>query len=252
MEKKKIKQLFKYRKLPEMMKFLKRNKRKKVYENLINLQDSIYQLDRYLESKWKLREKKLEKYWAKIYKSLSKFKVDEAEYDKLTSHIKKYQLHESQLRDGLLPTRLSVEYYYYYKSCDVRLMRTLIEKKSPHNKLPQTSDWRLFDLATEINDDITDFKEDHTTINGNYFLIMLYTQSIKETEKVFSEFLAEIVRRSNQKVKTRKDYKIIHEWTLKVTLETQSLLEKTIKKIEKKGLKLKKLELANYLELYVL
>ena len=59
---------------------------------------------------------------------------------------------------GLLPTRLEMEYFYFYKSCDVKLLRRLIyETRLKGSKsFGSLSDWRYFDLVTEVNDDVAD------------------------------------------------------------------------------------------------
>lgn len=249
---KKIKELFEYRKLPYMLKFLPKKARKKTNKQMTKLQVAIYDLDCYLETNWKLKQKKLKKYWKGIHKELKTFGIPKTEYNDYTAHIQRYELHESQLRDGLLPTRLSMEYYYYYKSCDVRLMRKLLHLKNEElNNKHQLSDWRYFDLVTEVNDDIEDVFEDHNTINGNMFLIMLFESGIADTEKAFKIFLKEILAKSNKRLKANNSEanKIICQWTKESVTDTLKLLDKRVRKIEAKGLKPKKLTLNKYLEL---
>jgi len=225
--------------------------KKTITEDLIIVQTAIYELDHYLETNWKLKTQKLKKYWSKIYKTLKPFDVSKKDYKDLTAHIEKYQLHESQLREGLLPSRLSMEYYYYYKSCDVRLTRQLIYNQFAENKWTHNlADWRYFDLITEVNDDIEDVKEDHKTINGNMFLIMMYSEGLKKTDKAFKSFITEIEKKSKQKLKSKntKTQKDIHKWTMAAISETRKLQQKQVKKYGRKGLKPHKLKLGEFLD----
>ena len=235
----KIKELFKYRKLPFLLNTLKSKDKAFLKKQLVTIQKTIYNLDYYLESNWKIKDKKLAKLWEKINNSIYDAGFNSNEVEKLTTHIKKYQLHELQLRDNKLPTRLKMEYFYYYKSCDVRLMREIIYAFNP--QLPQElpiSDWRLYDLVTEINDDIEDVFEDQYTINGNYFLISVKEFGLDETSKTFSDFLNNLLGKSIQKFsRSKKSNKLrIHFYTIKRIEETIKLLEKNVEKIRSKGL----------------
>ena len=69
-------------------------------------------------------------------------------------------------------------------------MRQIIIDSCPgsfHNN--HLTDWRYFDLITELNDDIEDVFEDITTINANAFLISINENSVEKTRKDFSIFL---------------------------------------------------------------
>jgi predicted DNA-binding ArsR family transcriptional regulator len=237
--KSKIQELFEYRKLPYLLSQVNKKERKKLSKNLIELQKRIYQLDQYLESNWDLKAKKLDKYWVKIYKSLAKLGFDSQQSDDLTKHIRKYQLHESQLRDAKMPTRLSKEYYYYYKSCDVRLMRSIIlEYTNDNNKIFEISDWRYFDLITEINDDVEDIFEDQDTINGNLFNILIHEDGIESSKDQLYQVLTEFYESSNERYRmtVNKDKLLISKWTAEYYFDTVELLFKNAKKISKKPL----------------
>ena len=235
----KIDKLFKYRKLPFLLNTLKRKDRVLLNKHLPKIQRSIYDLDAYLESSWKIKEKKLSKFWQEINKTILKVGFDEETVYNMTSHIRKYQLHELQLRENKLPTRLKLDYYYYYKSCDVRLMREIIYAHNPDldDKI-KLSEWRYYDLVTEINDDVEDVFEDQHTINGNCFLISIKENGLEETLKTFDSYLNELVDKSvNRFGKSKRLDKLrIHYYTIKRIEETRSLMHKNAKKVEKKGI----------------
>ncbi len=236
----KIKELFELRKIPNLLKYFDKEDRKWLYSKLVRIQSRIYDLDHYLETNWELKEKKLNKLWSKIYGEFRILNISTEETEKMTAHIRKYQLHEAQLREGKLPTRLKMEYYYYYKSCDVRLMRQLLYTLNDEIDNEYTlADWRYFDLITEFYDDIEDVYEDQKSINGNYFMISIKQIGIGKTYKLFSEELNNYknkaknrFNRSNKKGKAQ-----ILKWTIKSAQETQALLDKRKKKIAKKPIK---------------
>lgn len=235
----KIQELFEYRKIPFLLSQVDKKQRKALSDGLIQLQKDIYKLDRYLETNWELKTKKLDKYWIKIYKTLARLGFDALESEKLTSHIRKYQLHETQLRENKMPTRLSKEYYYYYKSCDVRLMRSIIAEYTAISKKSfEVSDWRYFDLITEINDDVEDIFEDQETINGNLFNILIHEEGLEQAKSAFYGILTEFYDSSNEKFRmTTNKYKLmIMKWTAEYYFDTVELLTKNSKKLKKNPL----------------
>ena len=248
---KKIEELFRYRKLPILLETLDKKRRKKVNNNLITVQNAIYNLDNYLESKWILKAKKIDGYWTEINNSLQAFHIENNDLEDLTGHIKRYQLHETQLRENKLPTRLNPEYYYYYKSCDVRLLRRLLYKENPEiqKKWPAT-DWRYYDLITEINDDIEDYNEDQSTINGNAFLISIYQYGLENTHKKFLKLMREIQNKLIERFALIEDENRlqIYMWTTERIIETRFLLDKTVKKLSNKKLN-KRAKLLKHLDL---
>ncbi|MBT8229017.1 MAG: hypothetical protein KJO50_02070 [Bacteroidia bacterium] len=243
MEKKKIEKLFKYRQLPVMMQTMPKEERKALNKKLVKLQSAIYALDLYLESNWKLSDEALNNYWNEINSRMDELGVSADGRTKLTASIKRYQLHESQIRENKLPTRLDPEYYYYYKSCDVRLMRNLIYRFTPQlAKSESATDWRYYDLITEINDDIGDLYEDLDTINGNLFIIKIFEEGLEESVKFFSDFLDDILLKSIERFrsKSKEELRYISNLTFVRYVETKSLLNKMKNDIEKKGISSKK------------
>ena len=231
---KKIQDLFNYRGFPELYKISELdNKSSELLNNqLIDLQAKIYYLDAYLEQNWNLSEKELNKYWKEIHAALLALGVKKSELMDYTNHILKYQKHEVELRKNLLPTRLNIEYFYFYKSCDVKLIRRLLSEKLPIiNTFYSAADWRYFDLVTEVNDDVTDLEEDLTTINGNRVLISIQEFGKRKTIETFTDFLNEIEANSTKRFKSIKsEYKRgIHLQTLEQVKITKKLLIQNVK-----------------------
>ena len=174
----------------------------------------------------------IEERWQKIYQSLLALNIPKEAHDKYCRHIYKYQRHELDIRKEKLPTRLSMEYFYFYKSCDVKLLRKIIYQNNLNlSHTLKESKWRLFDLVTEINDDVVDLQEDIDTINGNRFLISLIQYGKAETQKVFSEFLKEIEIRNRQKNISFSNIDLTN-WTKTQVDETLELLDLQIDKFD--------------------
>ncbi|MEM9547621.1 MAG: hypothetical protein AAGA77_16695 [Bacteroidota bacterium] len=225
----KIIELFEYRQLPALIRFGGNDWDQEYYEKLITLQFQIYKLDHELESHWEVELTTIDKRWEKIYEALRALNIPQKVHDRYCRHIYKYQKHELDIRNMKLPTRLSMEYFYFYKSCDVKLLRKIIYKNNPLlAKVIKESQWRLFDLVTEVNDDIADLQEDVTTINGNRFLISLKQLGKEATEQTFGDFLDEIAERNDQE-KISFETIDLNEWTSIQVEETKELMKAQIK-----------------------
>jgi hypothetical protein len=225
----KINELFELRGFPDLYKFSKINtiEINKTHNLLVELQASIYYLDEYLENNWVINHKSLNQHWKAIYETLKKLGIEKNQLETYCAQILKYQKHELDLRKNLLPTRLNTEFYYFYKSCDVKLMRRiLLEKLSTLNSLFNSADWRYFDLVTEINDDVVDLEEDLHTINGNMVLICHEQFGRAATIDVFSHFLDYVMAESHKRFATTiNPYKqSIHQKTVEHVIKTKKIL----------------------------
>ncbi len=228
----KINELFEYRGFPFLYQYsgMDSNLCDDLNRKLIDLQASIYYLDHYLETNWKIEEKAKQKHWQSIEKKLNDLGIAKSNPQDYLKHIKVYERHELQLRKKLLPTRLNTEYYYFYKSCDVKLMRRLLMEKLPNiSKLFNTADWRYFDLVTEINDDATDLEEDLETINGNMVLIAYHQFGRDKTISLFVDFLDYCGRESANRFETstNKYKQKIHKDTLTQIRATKKILKES-------------------------
>jgi hypothetical protein len=222
----KIIALFEYRKLPELIGFGGHTWDQEYYERLIELQFHIYRLDHELESHWDVDLSTIEDRWKKIYSALEAVGIPQNMQERYCRHIFKYQKHELDIRQFRLPTRLSMEYFYFYKSCDVKLLRKIIYRGNQElSKVIKESQWRLFDLVTEVNDDVEDLQEDVATINGNRFLIGLKQFGKAETFQLFKSFLTDISNRNRSEV--------ISFGSINLTRWTQEQVEATLKLMER-------------------
>lgn len=209
-------------------------------ENLIELQEAIYYLDAHLEGNWQTDQRILQWHWKNIESKLLNFNLAEIETGPYLNHIRKYEKHELELRDGKTPLRLDMEYFYFYKSCDVKLLRRLIYEK--YKLSPQwgnLADWRYYDLVTEVNDDVEDLSEDLSFINGNRFLISIILKGKTETKRVFDDFLKQILAKSLDKYHLHQHewLRELHHMTEVQVKTTKSLIDQQIDSISMATLK---------------
>lgn len=234
----KINQLFNYREFPYLFDLAKAtpNQVSDFHHMLVELQSSIYYLDADLESQWDLSTEDLKPKWDNIYNKMGELGLTSDQSKIYCAHIMKYQKHELELRSNVLPTRFKMEFFYFYKSCDVKLLRKLIYDYFPNLKKHSTlSDWRYFDLITEVNDDVEDIFEDTTTINGNRFLISAVTEGSQTTKKIFINFCDYIMDQSIKRFDHKKGelHSLIHQKTIDNINDTKKLIEKNLKDFQK-------------------
>jgi hypothetical protein len=141
------------------------------YATLMRIQSAIYDLDAYLESHWRLSRQRLESYWQALEGALSGLVPDPADQTRLLEDIRQYQAQELMTRSGGDISLIPLDDFYYYKTCDVRLIRELILRSDPplRDAIPATC-WLAFDRITELEDDIEDQSEDQGTYNVNRYL----------------------------------------------------------------------------------
>ncbi len=229
----KIDALFSYRMIPWMLKASEVGKKKKFLKRLRLLQDAIYQLDAHLESHWQITRNDLRPYWIKIFNELEKFGIDRQGCVERSKEILTYQARELGLRDGNVPISEDMDHFYFYKSCDVKLMRRLIYEADPtlEEKISAGS-WADFDLITEVNDDIDDIFEDMLIFNASRFLFSVKIYGVKDTRKVYEQFIRKILKRNSNRLEeenlTQKERKVARQ-TLKDGKNTLKLLKKQCK-----------------------
>jgi hypothetical protein len=231
----KILDLFEYRKFPDLFNQIgiDYHEENPFLNQLIDLQYRIYELDAYLESNWEIDDKTLQDRWKNIYESDLLKSLSLKEKASFCKEIFKYQSHELNLRKGILPTTLDFEFFYYFKSCDVKLLRRLICFHYPAlGDEEYLSQWREFDLITELNDDIEDLWEDQEVYNGNAFNIYLLNEGVEKTKKRFGDFIKIVISRSKEKSETNQMDTQICNWTLDYANETLDLLDENCEKVK--------------------
>lgn len=199
---KKINALFAYRSFPwllEQCAFEAPEEAVSFLHQLTELQAEIYMLDAHLEANWHTSYNILEQHWSSIRHHLGRFGISLHKSAAYLSHIQKYQKHELSLRKRVLPQSFNMSYFYFYKSCDVKLLRRLIYERGDLRKsLGSLNEWRYFDLVTEVNDDVEDLQEDLQFLNGNRFMITLLLDGKMAAQAQFGSFLDTIDLRAKQ------------------------------------------------------
>ena len=234
----KIEPLFSYRLIPWLLNRSKIKKKKAFYKNLVGLQKDIYELDTYLETVWTLKEKVLKKKWKRIFCALSNFGITKKKTQKWCKEIFIYQKQEVALRKKKLPTRLDLDEFYFFKSCDVKLMRRLLYRADPSlKKIISYDDWLAFDYLTEINDDIQDVFEDCEVYNCNRFLFALLVQGKSKVRQDYRSFIQNIQKKVEKRLSKEQntDRSYVLQETIGIAKDTRALLRKRLnaKKLNK-------------------
>ena len=224
----KIQELFEYRRIPQ---FIKQGgiEDPKFEYHLYRLQASIYELDNYLETVWELDDDQIQSYWTDMKKELIYLVPDASQHDQYLYQIGIYLKREVGLRQKSFPLSVSLEYFYYYKSCDVRLMRRLIYDHSTTNRSKlHPRHWLLYDYVTEVNDDVDDLLEDLEAYNCNRLLLDLYVNGRAYAKTTFESFLLDLKGRNDL-------YKVesgIQNNTAEAIAATLSLLKTNLSMLE--------------------
>lgn len=230
--KEKIKELFDYRKLTDLLNLSNMAKDKQFAQQLIDVQYQIYMLDGFLESQWEIHKKDLTAYWDAIEESLRQMGFKKKQISSLVDEIKDYQQIERNCRKDIWPTSVTIKKFYTTKSCDVRLIRHLIYKShSDLEHLWKEKAWWYYDLITEIHDDVEDLEEDIHTYNGNRFLISILRKGAEKTRADYERYLIDITTKARIYFEGKLDKgktKQLAEWTEARSKETIKLLNAKI------------------------
>ena len=185
----KIIELFEYRKLPFLVEDY-RLRGSGIMEELIDLQHIIFLYDKYLEENWVLDQEELGRRWKAVLEKLIEMGLSKEEAIFEARHIEVYSRNEQSTRSGFHLSELPIKYFYYYKSCDVKLLRRLLYRfRKTRQPLTTPNDWFVFDFVTEVNDDISDVHEDRGTFNGNRFLDRINQSGSDMAYKEYARFL---------------------------------------------------------------
>ena len=228
----KIKKLFAYRRITDMLKASELDKNKDLAADIINVQYHIYMLDGYLESQWPLDKKDIEKYWNAILAALDSMGYSGKKVVPMVKEIEEYEKIERNLRKDKWPTKVAMQDFYRTKSCDVRLIRQLIYRAHPAlSEIWKEKAWKYYDIITEINDDIADIMEDVKTFNGNRYLISILRKGAEKTHKEYQKFLESIIKKANKYFTEKADRgknSQLAIWTAERGAQTLKLLETNI------------------------
>lgn len=224
----KIRTLFEYRGIPELLDIMGIPTQDFEY-HLFALQSSIYFLDEYLETTWELDDQVIDKHWSEMKSQLSYFVSEDHLLDKYLYQISVYLKREVGLRNHELPLNTSLRHFYYYKSCDVRLIRRLIHDHCVQfrSKLDPVN-WLIYDLITEVNDDVEDLSEDLGIYNCNRLLFECLVNGVQEAGELFKTFIGKL---SDINGSRDTSFNIRNE-TNTIISDTKELLNQRLKWIE--------------------
>jgi hypothetical protein len=141
-----------------------------VFTRLIEVQQRIYAIDVYGESTWAIDYSHLGLLWADLFQALEQLPARNVNPISLTARMKEYQAIELRTRLGVSPCSIDIEVFYSFKPCDVWLMRSVIEDIAKP-EVESRSLWHIFDIASEILDDLCDLGEDLSDFNCNRAII---------------------------------------------------------------------------------
>lgn len=146
--------------------------RRNVLQRLMDLQGSIYALDRYGETSWNVDSFVLGKLWLGICRRIQPLNVSTNVIAPRICDILRYQSIELDLRRGLFPTDINPGSFYRLKTCDVRMMRTILCAHSCREFSAQFLSYLdLLDICAEVCDDMLDMDEDVCDFNCNRFVL---------------------------------------------------------------------------------
>ena len=187
----KIELLFEGRRLFKQCEHMIPEKMDNFLSSLRDLQLSIYFLDKYFEKTWYVNPNDLKYYWSEIFLSLNKIVPQKENLEYLVRDIRAYQRLEEGIRNLKDFSFINLPQVYHLKTCDVRLARQLIARSanwSLREKHEYLQSWELYDLVSEVCDDLDDLNEDLKTFNGNWILLNISTIGLDTTISAYQNF----------------------------------------------------------------
>ncbi len=155
---------------------------------LARLQEAVYRLDLFGESRWLISSAELTCVWEPIFSALAEeFGISREEANAICRPIVGYQEVELGLRTGRSALTIPIDRHYHLKKCDVEIQRTLVVRHA--GIMPSKvvlARWQLFDVLSEIADDIDDIQEDTHTFNCNRLLTSCVENGASVTKKAYA------------------------------------------------------------------
>lgn len=149
------------------------------------LQEQIYYLDALGEGTAHPSPADLRDRWRAIIATMQeRLHIGSHDALALTRELRDYQQLELDRRRRLSPWRLSLTQHYHLKTCDVRMQRRLCCLLS--GRMPDVltgRQWAMFDVLSELLDDVEDRTEDWGTFNYNRFEDELATEGSRGIER---------------------------------------------------------------------
>lgn len=149
-------------------------------EAIINFQKLVFTIDHYFEHNKQIDPSLLNSFWRQSEKFLDYLDMPRELQETLLQDIKDYAGIEAGIRTGKKLADYEIRFFYFKKSCDVRMQRHIIRYITGQPALSSEPEI-IRDILEEIEDDVDDIKEDKSTpFNGNRLLEILSSGNIEK------------------------------------------------------------------------
>ena len=152
-------------------------------EAIINFQKLVFVVDHYFEHNQQLNPAFLNSFWNQFEKFLDDLQMPKELQATLLQDIKDYADIEASIRIGRKLAEYEIRFFYFKKSCDVRMQRHIIRYLNTQPALSSEPEI-IRDILEEIEDDVDDIAEDELTpFGGNRFLEILNSKNIEKFDE---------------------------------------------------------------------
>lgn len=196
--------------------------------SLTSIQQAIYAIDCYGEEVWEIDEVVLRGLWNKVHEQLAFAGVSSEEAEIASRLIVAYQDVEVGMRYGRDPRAIPLNEFYNLKTCDVQMARRIIAGTNM-NRYNETLAglWRVFDVASEVCDDLTDVDEDRLTFNCNRYVLEILHCGSAHASNDYVQMLNALAHESEilaRRMSNDIDGVRLHRWAIERIDQARRLL----------------------------
>src|SRR3989344_498943 len=149
-------------------------------EAIISFQKSVFVVDHYFEHNEQLNPAFLNSFWKQFEKFLDDLQMPKELQATILQDIKDYADIEASIRIGKKLAEYGIRFFYFKKSCDVRMQRHIIRYLNKQ-QISSSESEIIRDILEEIEDDLDDIEEDKLTpFGGNRFLEILNSINVEK------------------------------------------------------------------------
>ena len=149
-------------------------------EAIINFQKLVFVVDHYFEHNEQLNPAFLNSFWNQFEKFLDDLQMPKELQATILQDIEDYADIEASIRTGKKLAEYEIKFFYFKKSCDVRMQRHIIRYLNNEDASSSESEIAR-DILEEIEDDVDDIEEDKLTpFGGNRFLEILNSINVEK------------------------------------------------------------------------
>ena len=149
-------------------------------EAIINFQKLVFVVDHYFEHNQQLNPAFLNSFWNQFEKFLDDLQMPKELQATLLQDIKDYADIEASIRIGRKLAEYEIRFFYFKKSCDVRMQRHIIRYLNKQ-QISSSESEIIRDILEEIEDDLDDIEEDKLTpFGGNRFMEILNSKNVEK------------------------------------------------------------------------